>query len=245
MPHDAHQEIGREVCLKDREILFVEGSAWDGLYLVKAGVVQIYLERSHQEIILNRAQPGEFIGTATLVSQGPRMASARASGEVFLVHYSAEVVRGMLKSMPPWMQAVFKDIIRCLRQTNNQLVNEHMTAGISKESLLPPVRKVLDLLVGLLWAHGARRCEIDAMFVDILPIGDIGSWFEPIIGIDADLIDKALEILARAEVIRTIEAPRFGLSIMNPDRALLQMVSRHLDDKQHIAAAVPCSQGQS
>jgi|GEM_PF-1885389 len=236
MPREIHHEIGREVSLQDKEVLFLEGSPWDGLYFIMSGVIQIFLERNRQEIILNCAQPGEFIGTATLVSQGPRMASARAMGEVILVHYSAEVVHGMLKTMPNWVQAVFKDITRCLRQTNNKLVYEHASAGESKEAETPkfPVKKILDLLVGLLWAQGARHCETDGKSVEILPLGDIGSWLEPVIDTEAGLIDMALDILTRTGVIQVIDAPRFGRSIVNPDRTLLQMISHRLGEKQHI-----------
>lgn len=230
LPSPPKKSPGREIILKDQEILFLEGAAWDGLYLVCSGRLEIYLERQGKKIILGHAGEGEFIGTPTLLSQAPRLASAKALGESSLIHYPLEITTAMLKSLPDWARAIFKDILNCLRHADRTLIHAHAEKE-KLETVHPPLKKIVDLFVGMLWASNSRHCEVDGRAVEILPIGAIASWLEPVLDCPGKTIEQGISILEECGVIQIIQAPVFGTSLLNPDRVFLQLISTHLGHK--------------
>jgi CRP/FNR family transcriptional regulator len=68
--------------LSDGQVLFNEGDAADGAYVVRRGKVRIFRKSDGHETGLGVIGPGQMFGEMSLVDDRPRSASAAAVGEV-------------------------------------------------------------------------------------------------------------------------------------------------------------------
>jgi len=64
---------------KADEILFKEGDAADGLYLIRRGSVTVSKHLGNREVVLNYVAAGNFVGEMALVSDAPRSATVRSA----------------------------------------------------------------------------------------------------------------------------------------------------------------------
>ena len=64
---------------KADEILFKEGDAADGLYLIRRGSVTVSRNIGGREVVLNYVAAGNFVGEMALVSDAPRSATVRSA----------------------------------------------------------------------------------------------------------------------------------------------------------------------
>ncbi len=117
--------------LKAGDTLFRESDPWDGLYLVKAGHIEVFRERSNQTIRLAVLGPNEFLGTATIFTREPRTAAARALTDVTDQFFDSEFIHQNFGSTQPAVTALVKDIIARLKNVNQQLTEIQVASGKS------------------------------------------------------------------------------------------------------------------
>jgi NADH:ubiquinone reductase (H+-translocating) len=93
------------------EIIFRQGDRGDRLYIVVDGEVEIAKEApGNGEVILGRLGPGEFFGEMALVSDNPRMATARSVTSVNLLTMDRESFHALFAYNPP-LRRMFQDLI--------------------------------------------------------------------------------------------------------------------------------------
>jgi thioredoxin reductase len=63
------------------ETLFTEGSAADGLYLIRRGSVTVSRRIGGHDVVLSYVAAGNYVGEMALLSDAPRMGTVRASGD--------------------------------------------------------------------------------------------------------------------------------------------------------------------
>lgn len=202
-------EGGRRV-LQDKEILFTEGQSWDGLYKVESGEIEIYRERDGKQVIFCVEPAGRLIGTATLLSRQPRMASARAKGESVVLHLEQQPAELLLKNMPCWGRAIIKDLLHHLSTTDENLVDSSLRArNVPSPDSLPivPVQKFLE---GLCWTQGYRPAILGGKEVQVVPLGDLGKWLAPVLQTTPDKVRAAVNALEATRMIRVTEIEKLG-----------------------------------
>jgi hypothetical protein len=92
------KKIERRV-VETGEILFQEGETADEAYLIIDGSVQIYRNAGNQEVVLATLGRGDILGEMSLIDNQPRMASARAVGEVSLTVISRDDLASRLNRL--------------------------------------------------------------------------------------------------------------------------------------------------
>ena len=105
--------------------LFKEGDTGDGVYVVKAGQVQISsLVGDNVRHVFSQVNPGEIFGEMAVLDNDPRSASATAEQPTTVYFISRPELLKLLERMPRLASALVREISRRLRTFNDQYVRE-------------------------------------------------------------------------------------------------------------------------
>lgn len=200
--------------LADKEILFVEDQTWNGLYKVEKGVIEIYRERNGKLVVLSLEGEGSLIGTATLLSRQPRMASARAKGPTVVWHLEKNPAETLLNSMPPWGKAIIRDLLNHLDTLDDHFVEAWFRAESQEPLEKVPVVAVQKFLEGLCWTQGYRKAMFAGNEIEVVPVGDVGAWLGPVMRIAPEKVRMALRVLESSHMIRLEEIEGLGLCVL-------------------------------
>jgi CRP-like cAMP-binding protein/Fe-S-cluster-containing hydrogenase component 2/thioredoxin reductase len=97
------------------EVLFKEGDAPDGLYLIRRGSVTISRVIAGREVVLSYLSAGNYVGEMALLSESPRTATVKAAVTTEAVVLEAGVFKRVLARNPKWredMEERFLDRLR-------------------------------------------------------------------------------------------------------------------------------------
>ena len=126
LPQDEIQNLATTLTLRqleDGSILFYEGDEGRHFYIVREGELQVVKSiGTHDERIVNRRRPGEFIGEMSLFNlDGKRTASVRASGSTQVWEMTREEFDALLTRQP----LLAYEMVRVL---SNRLTDAHNNA---------------------------------------------------------------------------------------------------------------------
>ena len=97
------------------EVLFEEGDAPVGLYLVRRGSVTISRMIAGREVVLSYLSAGNYVGEMALLSESPRTATVKAAVTTETIILDADVFKRVLARNPAWredMEQRFLDRLR-------------------------------------------------------------------------------------------------------------------------------------
>jgi len=81
------------------DVLFDEGDAGDQAYLINSGEVEVFREINGETVVLATLSRGDILGEMSLIDNQPRMASARAVGEVTLTQITRDDLAARLDKL--------------------------------------------------------------------------------------------------------------------------------------------------
>ena len=112
------------------EIIFQEGDAGDGMYVVDAGRVDIVIGAKDAEPrVLSRIGPGGIFGEMAIIDGKPRSATARADGDSVLRFVPIDDVHRVFSQSPDLMFSLMRDFSNRMRESNARHVEELLEAG--------------------------------------------------------------------------------------------------------------------
>lgn len=97
------------------EVLFKEGDAPDGLYLLRRGSVMVSRSIAGRDVVLSYLSAGNYVGEMALLTESPRSATVRAAVTTEAVVLDANVFKRVLGRNPKWreeMEGRFLDRLR-------------------------------------------------------------------------------------------------------------------------------------
>ncbi len=97
------------------EVLFKEGDAPDGLYLLRRGSVMVSRAIAGREVVLSYLSAGNYVGEMALLTDSPRSATVRAAVTTEAVVLDAGAFKRVLGRNPKWreeMESRFLDRLR-------------------------------------------------------------------------------------------------------------------------------------
>lgn len=122
---------GKNLTLKDQQILFRSGDKADGMFLVRKGELVVYLEQDGREVQLAKLPAGSIVGEMAFFDQKPRSASVKSGEqgtEVTLI--TPQDFGKLMKQIPKWFVSIMSALSSRLRQTNDKLSKiENQTNG--------------------------------------------------------------------------------------------------------------------
>ena len=97
------------------EVLFREGDAPDGLYLIRRGSVTISRTIAGREVVLSYLSAGNYVGEMALLSESPRTATVKAAVTTEAVVLDADVFKRVLARNPRWREEMEERFLDRLR----------------------------------------------------------------------------------------------------------------------------------
>jgi CRP-like cAMP-binding protein len=109
----------------DGEIIFSEGEEGDGLYVLGAGQIEVFVGRGAQERVVAVLEPPEFFGEMSVIDKEQRSASIRAKGQTEIFFLSVENLMAFRRAYRDGFTFVIINIARVLssrlRETTQRL----------------------------------------------------------------------------------------------------------------------------
>ena len=176
--------IAREVTLAPGAILFEQGEESDGLYIVIAGIVRIYLTADDgREATISLLEDGEMIGEIALLDGLPRSAGAAALTETRLLFIPHAPFIELLDGSPRLSRQIMLMLCERLRAANKQV----------DQAIFHDLRyRLLVLLRQIAVIHG--RIEKDVAVVDL----DVTQgMLAQMLGASREAVNKQLRTLAK------------------------------------------------
>jgi CRP/FNR family transcriptional regulator, cyclic AMP receptor protein len=95
LAHGARRVVQR------RQMLFTQGAATDGIYLIETGRMRVfYTAPSGREITLAYWNPGNFVGGPEVFGSGVHLWSGVATADCRVVHFPGKILRRLVLQIP-------------------------------------------------------------------------------------------------------------------------------------------------
>ncbi len=116
-----YQKMNRNY--KSVDVIFREGDARNGIYLIESGSVRIVkVLKNGQEVELNRVGPKGLFGEMALFDQSNRSATAIAIEDTRVTLITKEMFESQIKSLSPSMLSIIRLLVNRIRVMNDRLV---------------------------------------------------------------------------------------------------------------------------
>ncbi|MEY3904078.1 MAG: hypothetical protein RL189_3384 [Pseudomonadota bacterium] len=205
--------------LKPGEMLFREGDASNGVYIVRQGELQILREKDGASVVLATMHVGDVIGTTTIFSRDTRTASARALTAAQVVHVSIDTVDGSFKNLPVWVQAVLKDSVARLKSSNDQLVEAKLNER--KMQLRIGTKYHVASQFSAFLGYAIRAGLIKDEGIELFPLKGVIERCESILQRRSELLEKLLDAFVKGSLIKVQPDKKWGRSIYSPNAAVM------------------------
>ena len=110
------------------EVLMKEGDKADFVVLLLTGGLEVFVNRSGNDVVLTETKPGTITGELAVLCGIPRSASVRAQKASTVLKWSEEAFRTLLLRDPHLSQRIFGQILRTLVDKERALIDSLITA---------------------------------------------------------------------------------------------------------------------
>jgi CRP/FNR family transcriptional regulator, cyclic AMP receptor protein len=114
-------------CAAD-EVLMEEGDAADFVVLLLTGGLEVFVNRSGNDVVLTETKPGTITGELAVLCGIPRSASVRTKQPSAILRWDDDAFRTMLLRDPHLSQRIFGQILRTLVDKEKALIDSLITA---------------------------------------------------------------------------------------------------------------------
>ena len=111
----------RKLTYADGEDIFRQGDAPDCAYVIVSGHADIVVETGDGPLTIARADANELVGEIAILSDVPRTATVRASGDLVVLQIEKEDFLNMIDTSPRVARAVMRVLATRLHRTTKQL----------------------------------------------------------------------------------------------------------------------------
>jgi CRP-like cAMP-binding protein len=105
----------QEIALEPNQMLFTKGDRGESAYVVKSGVIAVFIESNGNKKILGKISAGGVVGEMALIDGGDRMASAIAIKDSVVMVVTDEVFQEKLGNTDPFVRALLKIMAEQIR----------------------------------------------------------------------------------------------------------------------------------
>lgn len=112
------------------DYIFREGDLGENAYIIESGIVELSLDRDHQNIVIATLSEGDIFGETAIVEHSPRSTSARALSATKVTEIPIDYVRQKIEHSDPTVRMFLRSTMARYRELSARL-------GHMIESLLP------------------------------------------------------------------------------------------------------------
>lgn len=128
------------------EMIIEEGEIGNNAYLVQSGEVEVFSKANDREIILGKMGPGQIFGEMSLVFDGPRSASVRATEHCNLIVVTRAILTEKIARSDITVRAIVNMLTKRIIEGNNALLNKNDTTDDLQDVVLNLYSNVLETL---------------------------------------------------------------------------------------------------
>ncbi len=230
---------GTNKVLKPGTVLFRAGDQSDGMYLIRRGELQVYLEQNGKEVKLATIGEGGMIGEMALFDKQPRSASVKATKETEVTLISLDDFGKLMKQIPKWFVGLMTALSGRLRTTNTRL--QQLESAQGPQQRTPATKPYQNLLrqlhlLSLIWTKDGekdgkdftlQRAQTEKVMVEL--------YGEP----QANLT-KLFELLVQLKVVSTKTDSYKNVVFASPNKAQLTAISQFITDFATNNPQLPC-----
>jgi CRP-like cAMP-binding protein len=111
---------------KAGDVIFEEGYAADGVYLICSGQVKVIKKRAGQEIILANLGEEKIFGEMAFIDERPRSATVIATEDTWCYKHNKDVFFAKIKALDPSVSAIFHELVDVIKEKSNaQVLIDH------------------------------------------------------------------------------------------------------------------------
>lgn len=213
---------GKNQILQNGQVLFKAGDPSNGMFIIRKGELQVYLEQSGKQVALANVADGGIIGEMALFDQKPRSASVRATKETEVTHISNDDFAMLMKQIPKWFVTLMSSLSTRLRQTNERL---QRLEGMSTQKPRPFmwVSKMIHVLI-LLWHKDGEKDGREWTLDKDKAIGAFKDMFDE----DPVKLKSFFDLLAKHKVVVTKSNTPTTCVMSLPNRGILEKYNAFL-----------------
>lgn len=112
---------GKNQIFKENEVLFEEGDASNGMYILRSGKLKVFQRKEGKEITFAFLDPGAILGEMAFFENKPRSAAAKAVEQSECTVIDNNDFQKLLKQVPGWFVIMMRSLSSRLRITNEKL----------------------------------------------------------------------------------------------------------------------------
>lgn len=227
---------GTNRILKAGQLLFKAGDKSDGMYLIRKGELQVFLEQNGHETLLAKIGPGGLIGEMALFDNSVRSASVKAISDCEVTHISSNDFAKLMRQIPKWFVSLMSALSGRLRATNERLQKlENSQNGGSLGANIHTLTRQLNLLL-LVWAKDGTKDGKDQVVAKKLVEQILIETFAE----DVERVSKIFEILSEHKIIGMRYDQHKQLVLFANNRSLLQQSPRFLQQFHKAHRDIAC-----
>ncbi len=226
---------GKNTLLQPGEVLFKAGDASDGMYIIRRGELQVYLEQSGKQVALANINDGGIIGEMALFDQKPRSASVKATKETEVSQITSEDFGKLMKQIPKWFVTLMSSLSTRLRQTNERL---QRLEGMSTQKTRPfmSINRLIHVLI-LLWHKGGEKEGREWTIEKDKTLSDIREMFDE----DPVKLKSFLDIMAKYRIIIQKTGSYGNAVVLSlPNRGILERLNSFIVEYVKKCPTQPC-----
>ena len=211
------------------EVLFEAGATSREMYIIKSGLLSIYIKKKAQIIELATLSGGEVLGEMAFFDGAPRSASAKALNDTELLVVSFKDMDSQLKKLPSWLNSVISTILSRIRKANDRLkaleeTSASASAKATKISVVEPL-EVIRICSFILLTFQKYASEVEDGYLIEMPVLEQKAF--RIFEISQGKFIVMLDILEEAGIIK-----REAKSLLLLDMMLLQGFVKYFEEEQ-------------
>jgi signal transduction histidine kinase len=123
-------QMARPLAVRGGELLMVEGSPGDSLYVIMEGRFRASKRSGQEEVTLAECGPGDVLGEISLLDLSPRTATVRAIEDSALLMIDQRTFKEVIASSPTAVLAILRTVTSRLRNTEAMLVQSEKMAAL-------------------------------------------------------------------------------------------------------------------
>ncbi len=214
------------------DFIFKAGDQPDGMYIVRKGQLQVFLEQGEKQVVLATVSEGGIVGEMALFDKQKRSASVKASQPSEVTQITAADFDALIKQIPKWFVTLMGALSHRLRQTNERLQKAESGGGVPMQSALRLIG-VLDLI----WAKHGEKDEKGKFVVNKKTMETV---LADTLQENPARVQAFLKILVDGEILVNASDPRKQPAWGMPNRAFAAQFPQFIADFRKANPPVTC-----
>ena len=217
---------------KSGDLVFKSGDQPDGMYILRKGELQVFLDQGDKQVVLATITEGGIVGEMALFDKHSRSASVKASQPSEVTHITVSDFDALVKQIPKWFVTLMGALSARLRQTNERLQKAEAGGGKPMQS----AQRLLAVL-DLVWAKHGEKDDKGKVVVNKKTMETV---ITETLQENSARVQAFLKILADSEILTNASDAHKQAAWGMPNRAFVTQFPQFIAEFRKGNPPIPC-----